>query len=289
MIGIVGKGFVGQAVYAAFSPFHETRVHDVDARRSLHSLEEVAECDVVFLCLPTPSRPDGSCDTSIVESVVAKFAKREKPLVVKSTVTPGTCDHLARKYQIPGLLHSPEFLSARTAIADYLCPARHIIGCGGFQHGDGITVPSMAATELRELYESRFPGIPVHVMQRRESELVKYVQNAFFATKISFFNEMRTLSRKIDADWDTVLSGVMADGRIAHSHTMVPGASGEYGFGGECLPKDISALADFCRSLGIMPYVLAGAMARNQKARAGQQHDMGMAGRDIAAARGDVA
>ena len=99
------------------------------------------------------------------------------------------------------------------------------------------------------------------------AELIKYVCNTFFATKVSFLNEMKLLSDKVGADWDTIIEGFVRDGRVGHSHTQVPGPDGKKGFGGSCLPKDIQALINFGDSLSINLNVLKGAWKTNLKVR----------------------
>ena len=99
------------------------------------------------------------------------------------------------------------------------------------------------------------------------AELIKYVCNTFFATKVSFLNEMKLLSDKVGADWDTIIEGFVRDGRVGHSHTQVPGPDGKKGFGGSCFPKDIQALINFGDSLSINLNVLKGAWKTNLKVR----------------------
>jgi hypothetical protein len=79
-------------------------------------------------------------------------------------------------------------------------------------------------------------------MTSDESELVKYMANCFFAVKVTFFNEMKLLCEKLDLDWDVLLHGVLSDGRIAHSHTDVPGHDGQRGYGGTCVLPDAKVL-----------------------------------------------
>ena len=91
--------------------------------------------------------------------------------------------------------------------------------------------------------------------------------NTFFATKISFLNDMKLLSDKSGANWEDVIEGFVRDGRIGHSHLNVPGWDGKYGFGGSCFPKDIQAIISFAETLGIDMSVLKGAWKTNLKVR----------------------
>ena len=121
---------------------------------------------------------------------------------------------------------------------------------------------------IKELYQLRF-GSTISIIETdyESAELIKYVCNTFFATKVSFLNEMKLLSDKVGADWDTVIEGFVRDGRVGHSHTQVPGPDGKLGFGGSCFPKDIQALINFGDSLSINLNVLKGAWKTNLKMR----------------------
>ena len=99
------------------------------------------------------------------------------------------------------------------------------------------------------------------------SEMIKYMSNCFFATKVSFMNEMHQIAKKTNVDWDDAVSGFVSDGRIGHSHLGVPGHDGKYGFGGSCFPKDIQAMIDFAETIGIEPTVLYGVWEKNLQVR----------------------
>lgn len=273
-IGVIGNGFVGGAVAAGFSGWNEVRVFDSLREKSPHSWAEAVACDVIFLCLPTPMDEGGECDTRVVEEVCerlkAEHSCHDKPIVLKSTVPPGTTDRLARENRLLGLYHSPEFLTARTARVDFVTPSRVIFG----RNNMNMTGHDRAHRTLLGLFEKRFPGVPLLWMHARESELVKYACNTFFATKISFFNELRQVAGALDCDWESVMRGVLSDGRIAHSHTQVPGMpSGEPGFGGNCFLKDTAAYLQFAAAAGVDPKVVAGAVAKNDEVRDGFDRD----------------
>ena len=93
------------------------------------------------------------------------------------------------------------------------------------------------------------------------------MNNCFFATKVSFLNEMYQIADKCGADWGDAIEGFIRDGRIGHSHINVPGPDGHYGFGGSCFPKDIQAIMHFAESLGIQPDVLRGVWEKNLEVR----------------------
>lgn len=257
-IGVIGGGTVGHATARCFMENHEVRVFDTNPALRTHSGDQVLECDIVFICLPTPQQPDHlNCDTSILEqqfSYLGTPEHRDKNYVLRSTVPVGFTEQMVTKYKLINLVHSPEFLTARCAVTDAQLPARNIIGYPhwNFVHGSSAdyvtylreyTQPhERGFVTLCKLYQERFPGAPTYYVTSKESELVKLITNAFFAVKIAFFNEMHWFAEQSGMDWDRVLEGVLSDGRISHSHTSVPGPDGQFGFGGGCLPKDLANL-----------------------------------------------
>ena len=99
------------------------------------------------------------------------------------------------------------------------------------------------------------------------AELIKYMNNTFFATKVSFLNEMYLLSKSVKADWASAVEGFIRDGRVGHSHTQVPGHDGRFGFGGSCFPKDVQALIKFGESKKVDLNVIKGCWQTNLKVR----------------------
>ncbi len=245
-IGIIGGGTVGRATARAFiEHVDEVRVYDVVPERATHSYAEVAcGSDITFVCLPTPQKKGSlDCDISIVEGFfknAQEVGHGDFNFVLRSTVPIGTTKRLAQEYGLSNLVHSPEFLTARCAVTDAHLPSRNIIGIPVEDVANDLT--NVCGHILENLYLSRFPGVPCLCMKADESEAVKLFTNGFFATKIGYFNEVYQLAQKLDLDWDRVMEGVLSDGRIAHSHTKVPGPDGKLGFGGSCLPKDLASL-----------------------------------------------
>lgn len=232
-IGVIGNGMVGGAVSRGFALWSEVKIYDIDPKKSTHSFKEVCESDYVFLCLPSPMlRPDGGgTDLSIIESVCQSIKDNNyyhDPIyILKSTVPIGTTERLRKQYYLK-LVHNPEFLTARNADIDFITPARTIIG--------GI---SSLRDKVAKIFASRFPGTNILEMSSDESEAVKYIANCFFATKVLFFNEAYLGTKKYNIDWETVMKGVLTDGRIGVSHYHVPGHDGQYGFGGLCVPESM--------------------------------------------------
>jgi UDPglucose 6-dehydrogenase len=273
-IGVVGNGFVGGAVKFGFSPQvgcdAEVRVYDKNPDKSTHSLEEtVNESDFIFLSVPTPANEDGSINIDIITSALDDINEvhngKDNTILIRSTVIPGTTWALQTKYPNLNILFNPEFLTERSANFDFINQSRFIVGNSGAQLNQG------KSEEFVDLIKDRF-GDCVAVMETsyETAELIKYMSNCFFATKVSFMNEMYQIAEKIDANWDEAVSGFVADGRIGHTHLGVPGHDGKFGFGGSCFPKDIQAMIDFAEMFGLNPSVLKGAWEKNLEVRSEQ-------------------
>ncbi len=268
-IGIVGNGFVGSAVRYGFSPNvgcdAEVRVYDKNPNKSTHTLEEVIiESDIIFLSVPTPSNQDGTMNVDIVDTVLNDINTINSTMddevgiiLLRSTVTPGTTSNLQKKYPNLRIVFNPEFLTERSANFDFINQSRFILG------GSSDDV-----IEVSELFRERF-GSSLSIIETNyeTAELIKYMTNTFFATKISFLNDMKLLADKCGVIWEDALEGFVRDGRVGHSHLNVPGHDGKFGFGGSCFPKDIQALINFGDELGLEMSVLKGAWKTNLKVR----------------------
>tara|TARA_B100002051_G_scaffold276033_1_gene322200 strand:+ start:589 stop:1422 length:834 start_codon:yes stop_codon:yes gene_type:complete len=254
-VGIIGNGFVGEAISFAFSPMSDIYVFDTDPSRSLNNIESVHSCDFVFICVPTPMFEDGSQDLSYVESAF-KFAKVKPLYILKSTVLPGTTEKLSKQYPNLKIIFSPEFLTERTAKLDMLTQSRIILG------GE-----LLLTEEAKVLFNQRFKIQNIIQTDSKTAELTKYMNNTFFATKVSIMNEFKLLCDKIGANWDDALKGFVSDGRIGDSHLNVPGHDGKLGYGGTCFPKDVNALLSFSKKHDIHLNTIAGGWTTNLKVR----------------------
>jgi len=264
-IGIIGKGFVGSAVQFGFSPNTgcdaEVKVYDKDPNKSLNTLEEVVnESDFLFLSVPTPSNEDGTINLDIVDealSSINEVSKRDNVVLLRSTMIPGSTHKFQEKYPRLNLVFNPEFLTERSANFDFINQSRYILG------GEKINVEKVA-----QLYKWRF-GQSISIIQTssQTAELIKYMNNCFFATKVSFMNEMKLVADKCNVDWNMAVEGFIRDGRIGHSHLSVPGHDGRMGFGGSCFPKDIQAMINLGESLDLKLETLSGAWKTNLNVR----------------------
>ena len=264
-IGIVGKGFVGSAVQFGFSPNTgcdaDVKVYDKDPNKSQHSLKDVLDnSDFIFVSVPTPSNSDGSVNLDIIDNAlndINKINNRDNIILLRSTMVPGSTKKFQDKYPKLNLVFNPEFLTERSAKFDFINQSRYIIG------GD-----SKYTAKVADMYRWRF-GELISVIETNfeTAELIKYMNNCFLATKVSFMNEMKLVSDACGADWEMAVEGFIRDGRIGHSHINVPGHDGKLGFGGVCFPKDILAMIALGQSLGLDMDTLSGAWKTNLKVR----------------------
>ena len=268
-IGIIGNGFVGSSVAFGFSPQTgcdaEVKIYDKDKSKSKNTLDEVVnDSDYIFLSVPTPSNQDGSISLDILFDVfkdiddVIDYEDDYQPVILlRSTVTPGTTGKIQIEYPKMNIVFNPEFLTERSAKFDFINQSRFIVG-GTWGN----------ATKVEHLYKERFgDSIPVIKTNFQTAEMIKYMNNCFFATKVSFLNEMYQIADKCGANWEEAVEGFVRDGRIGHSHMNVPGPDGKFGFGGSCFPKDIQAMINFAESLDVNPTTMKGAWEKNLDVR----------------------
>ena len=254
-LGVIGHGYVGESQSFAFSPSFDVRVYDKDSLKSTHSLNEVLDSDFIFVCVPTPMKKDGSQDLSFVESFF-KTAKDGPIYIIKSTIIPGTTNLLNEKFKNLKIIFSPEFLTERTAKLDILTQTRIILG------GDKVLTG-----KVRKIYDIRFKNKTIIETDSLTAEYIKYMNNTFFASKVSIMNEFYRLANHLGVDWETALYGFVSDQRIGDSHLNVPGPDGKLGFGGTCFPKDINAFISFAKKNNINMNVLEAAWKTNLEVR----------------------
>ena len=245
-LGIVGHGFVGQAVEYAFThPLVDFNYYDPKYDTNLESLKDLPADNhpkCFFICAPTPSNDDGSVNSSIVEAAVVQCLHYTDALVVvKSTITPEAIDRLysaMNREQVDRFCYNPEFLTEKNAKADFVNAKFHVMG----------GMPA-ASRDLIDVYEI-FGGCQsddYRLMTAYEASFVKYTINSFLSTKITFFNQLYDLVNLYGCNFNTIVRAAGSDDRVGMGHTRVPGFDGKRGFGGACLPKDTRAFLDFSK------------------------------------------
>jgi len=238
MIGIIGQGFVGNAVYQKFQKSFTVLTYDIDSTLCNSSLDSlIFNSTVIFLCLPTPMSKDGSCDISIIKQslydidLIADNLETKRTIIIKSTIPPGSTEKFNQEFNNLDIIFNPEFLTERNAVEDFENQNRIILGG-----------PRSATTLLKQIYSKIFPKAHIIKTGSTHAEMVKYFTNCFLATKVSFANEMYSLCNALELDYDKVVEYATLDKRLGNTHWSVPGPDGDLGFGGHCLPKDLSGL-----------------------------------------------
>ena len=262
-IGILGQGYVGSAIKIGFEKKYKTlNTFDKykDSSSTVSSLEELTQSsNIIFICLPTPMKENGECDTGIVEKEITKidqYSTEPKIIVIKSTVPPGTTKKIDTKSKNINIVFNPEFLTEQNFIEDFKKQNRIVIG------GNEKSVQV-----IEEVYKRVFPSTTIIKTDATTAEMIKYLTNTFLATKVSFANEIKMICDKIDVDYDEVVEYSLYDKRLGNSHWAVPGPDGKLGFGGSCFPKDINALIYFAKEKGLDLDLLQSVWETNLKVR----------------------
>ncbi|MDD1724286.1 MAG: UDP-glucose/GDP-mannose dehydrogenase family protein [Methanospirillum sp.] len=291
-VSIVGGGYVGLVTGACFSELgHQVTIVEIDpekirainagsppiyeeglegilkknAGQNLNAeagYTSVAEADIVFICVGTPPKPDGSVDLSYIESASSSIGKALQNsegycvVVVKSTVPPDTTGTIVRHAVLHasgrtereiGFAMNPEFLREGRAVADFMKPDRIVIGSSDPRAGH----------QVERVYDALHA--PVIHTKTSAAEMIKYASNAFLATKVSFSNEMGNICKMMGIDVYEVMKGVGLDHRIGPLFL-----NAGTGFGGSCFPKDVSALVSLAEARGLKPELLQAVLAVNE-------------------------
>lgn len=270
-IGVVGHGYVGQAVEAFFADHCTVIVHD-KAKPELQSITEIVQkSELIFICVPTPMKNDGSCYTGIIEEVLASIAhiadcvgrnRDSFVCLIKSTIPACFTEQMQNKFLPMRILFSPEFLTEKSSIADFKKTNRIIFGG---EHADAL----VASKYFSSVQPDRVENDRLVLLQcdPTVAEMVKLYTNGMLMTKVLFSNEMYQLCQKLGVDYEEVRSIAVLDPRIGASHTTVPGHDGQLGAGGHCFPKDINSLRAICREWNVSEKIFSAVIERNLELR----------------------
>ena len=264
-VGIIGNGYVGSSIAYGFSSHADVYAYDIDPNKAVDSFDEVMDCEFVFICVPTPMNVSNhnKADLSLVKNVFCEISKHAKNkskgeniFILKSTIIPNAVQSLCREFSDLEIVFNPEFLREKSARLDFINASRIVLGGN-----------KKACDRVSQLYRSRFPHTPIISTDEVSAEFVKYMCNCFFATKVSFMNEMYQAVDRLGLNWNDVMSAFISDGRIGNTHIDVPGPDGYMGFGGKCFAKDINAFINFFNDCGVKPTVLSAAWKKNLEIR----------------------
>jgi UDPglucose 6-dehydrogenase len=241
-VGIIGYGFVGQAIGLCYES-KDLIVRDPKFSDSAE-LSKFNNCDCIFVCVPSPSREDGSCDTSILEQTIKELLftvlNKDIPVICKTTAPPSVYERLHKEY--PNIVHCPEFLTAANAHEDYVNSPYCVIG-GDEKYCE--MARKFIETHLNISY------FEYKITDIKTAALYKYMMNSYLAAKVTFMNEFYKLAKVEGVDWDELCALSTYDTRMGRTHMSVPGPDGSYGWGGACFPKDMAAIINEAKSLGV--------------------------------------
>jgi UDPglucose 6-dehydrogenase len=236
-IGIIGLGIIGSACKFGFEKLgHQVIGHDIALDTQL---SDVLESEIVYVCVPTPSNKDGSCDTSIVEEVVLQLNELgyKGVVAIKSTVKPTTTVTLQEKVKFH-LCFVPEFLRERCAITDFT------------ENHDllAIGTKDISAYHTVVRCHGNYPKNTV-MLDPTEAEMLKYYSNVFNALKITFANEIYEVCHKVGANYTKIKDAFVKRGTTKDIYLDVN--DNFRGYAGMCLPKDTKALDALVKELNL--------------------------------------
>ena len=241
-VAIIGLGHVGKAMQRIFP---DAEVYDKFTPQYAHDIERVNSCDLGIICVPTPERPDGSCDISFVDEVVSNLETRL--ILIKSTVPPGTTERLKDKYQ-KRIVVSPEYFGE----SSYWLPETFT------PLGWPFLIVGGERRDTSEVIQFFTPKLGPHKVYRQTdcttAELTKYMENAWLACQVTFANEFGQIAKAAGVDYSELRELWALDPRVSNWHTLV--FDGHPGFDGKCLPKDLKAIIASARDAGYHPKYL---------------------------------
>lgn len=251
-IGLIGRGTVGKAVFEGLNHLgHQMSFFDPAYEGS--TLQDILDTDCVFLCVPTNQAENGDCDTSIVERVVTELdqAGYKGLVAVKSTVVPGTSDRLSAEHPSLRICSVPEFLRAKTALADFM------------YHHDLLIIGSDREEDF-DMIKEIHGNLPRNVacVKPAEAEVVKYFNNVNHSVQIIFSNIAYDVCKALGVDYNNVYNAIIKRDCFNPAYLMCN--ENLRGFGGHCLPKDTSAWANLVKKLGLN-YTMIDAVQEDNK------------------------
>ena len=287
-IGIIGLGFVGlsltsvlaskgyttigididikkcKEIAAGNPPFFEPKLEKTlreGLKKKLTISDDfslVKSCDLIFVTVGTPQKSNGKIDLSMIKKSVTKIGKnmyknkKNQIIFIKSTVTPGTMKNIIlpileknsnkKAGNEFGLISNPEFLQETSAIKDTKFP--HAVVLGGYN--------TTYMKKAKNFFSKLHPNSPIIITNHQTAEMVKYANNSFLATKISFINQLSNICQNIpEANIDDIAKTIGLDPRIGKLFL-----NAGPGYGGSCLPKDMKAFINFASAIGVKPSLL---------------------------------
>lgn len=233
-IGIIGMGFVGSRLYEKFKTKCDIVSFDKTKNKD-YPYEQLVACDFVMICVDTPQSEDGSVCIDNVEEAIGCVPNKQ--ILLRSTVPPGTTDYLLNKYN-KCICFAPEYVGESIFLTS---------NWNAFENKSPYFILGGTTENIRyfrdKIEEILGPNAIIMQMNSSEAELVKYMENSYFALKVSFVNEFRMLADHLKLDWNSVREGWLLDSRVERDHTSAFKAAP--GYSGKCLPKDVNGIIKF--------------------------------------------
>ena len=242
-VGIIGRGFVGGSLEKYLVKQKDVSVSAYDMLDSAEMNDGyqrvVSRSDIIYVCVPTPADERGKCFTGHVDlacKLINYYAQRASKIpvvLIKSTMAPTSTEKLQEKYKNCIIICNPEFLTERTAVQDVEKTSKHLLG-----------IPDSSMIHLLSAYhKNAWPNSTCIYTNPTTAEMIKTTTNSFFATKVTFANMLYDVCKSFDIDYDNMIDIMQdADPRVGEVHWEVPGHDGKKGFGGKCLPKELSSM-----------------------------------------------
>ena len=276
-IGIVGNGYVGRSTSLLECEGVETLIYDKDQSKCIPpetKLKDMFHCDLVFVCVPTPMKPNGECGLRFVRSCVQDLVNvgvRRDKIVLRSTVPVGTSSNF-------GISYMPEFITEKNWAEDFKSCKHWIVGLQDLTYSNQKIFNDLFHLARKA---GKIDNSIACFCTTEEAELIKNSRNAFLAVKVSFFSELESFCKSKGIDYNMVRAGITLDDRITESHTMVPGHDGKKGYGGTCFPKDINSLRCQFKQAGVQSPMIDASVFRNENIDRVEKDWESMKGRSV--------
>lgn len=277
-IGIIGYGTVGETIAITLNrkqPDWKIMVYDKYKKHSIWSVnldQLVQTADCIFICLPTAIKnlETGEPNISIIESSIKEIERAmagvpwpgdyKLPIVIKSTIPPGTCQKLSKQSNNLDIFFTPEFLTEKNRFND-IEDGLAIIGAGPEATKDNLELIQGVLSVLHNKSGQNYLSCNIKQVSWEEAELVKYMHNSFLALKVAFAADFCKLAEKFNADYSKVKNLVVlgSRGRIADSHLNQPAVDGKYSYISSCFTKDILAAIYLFNNLDLTPFTIEAA------------------------------
>lgn len=271
-ISIIGYGVIGSAIGALFNDKATVLFSDPKLARSTSIKDISNKSDLIFICIPAPSHVNGEDSTSEIDDVLSSITssllnRDQRPLIcIKTTLLPNQLERIVIRHSNLRICFSPEFVRDKHAYEDLVSSKYLVLG--------GSHLDTLEVDKIHRHFANFKSDFQTTYLDIASASLLKYMMNSFLALKVSFMNQFFDIHRNMEyADnWDKLVQAFQSDPRTGSSHYLVPGLDGERGWGGKCLPKDLTALLGYCASNGLDLSIISHICDYNDRVRSKNFH-----------------